>query len=238
MKNQENRIREYIGNVFNITDRESKKDKPMPTGGLRLFGFLLYNHFWTFVYLNFLWLLFSLLVVSIPAATVSMNRVCMKLVQTGNVFVFHEFFKEFKRSFGKSLGYCLTIIIIPVVVVLLIRMLVPYTMLWYYTLIALFFIVYAQLSIGYIVLAIFEDRVGVYVKNSLIIMLSNLKSAGLIAILTGIAIAGLIFFLPYSIPAILLGVPAIMSMGNCVIMKPVLEKYLYPEKIESTNNTN
>jgi uncharacterized membrane protein YesL len=78
-------------------------DKPVPTGGIRRYFFLLYTHFWKLVALNLIFLLFSLPLITLPAALCGMNRVWVKLIGEGNSFLWQDFFGEFKSSFVKSL---------------------------------------------------------------------------------------------------------------------------------------
>ena len=87
---------------FNAPPREDITEAP-PQRGLRRFFFLLKNHFWKLIALNALFLLFSWPVITIPAAICGMDRVCVKLVREGNVFLWDEFWKEFKSQLINSL---------------------------------------------------------------------------------------------------------------------------------------
>lgn len=79
--------------------------EPPPEKGIKRFGFLLTTHFWKLIQLNLLFVLFSLPVLTIPAAYCGMNRVLIKLVREGNCFLWYEFSKEFKANFLKSLPF-------------------------------------------------------------------------------------------------------------------------------------
>ncbi len=76
-----------------------------PERGIRRFGFLLWNHLWKLVTLNLVFLMFSIPVVTIPAAVCGVNRVLIKLVREGNCFIWDEFWKEFKANLFKSLPF-------------------------------------------------------------------------------------------------------------------------------------
>lgn len=78
-------------------------DLPLPNGGAKRFFFLLWNHFWTLVKLNFLMLLFSLPVVTIPAVLCAADRVAVQLARNGYVLLWEEFRDEFKSDFVKSI---------------------------------------------------------------------------------------------------------------------------------------
>jgi hypothetical protein len=98
---------------MSITDLIAKKrfapgpgvTGPPPENGIRRFWFLFTTHFWKLIELNLLFFLFSIPILTIPAAYCGMNRVLIKLVREGNCFLWHEFIKEFKANFAKSLPF-------------------------------------------------------------------------------------------------------------------------------------
>lgn len=79
--------------------------EPAPEKGIKRFLFLLAAHFWKLVSLNLLFLLFSIPVVTMPAALCGMNRVLIKLVREGNCFLWSDFIKEFRAELFKSLPF-------------------------------------------------------------------------------------------------------------------------------------
>lgn len=76
---------------------------PLPEGGFRRYTAVLGTNFWKLIELNFLLLLFSLPVVTLPAAVCGANRVCMLLIRNGYCFLWDDFWQEFRRSFKRSL---------------------------------------------------------------------------------------------------------------------------------------
>ena len=76
-----------------------------PEKGAKRFFFLLTTHPWKLVTLNLVFLMFSIPVVTIPAAVCGMSRVLIKLVREGNCFLWSEFIKEFKANLFKSLPF-------------------------------------------------------------------------------------------------------------------------------------
>lgn len=76
-----------------------------PEKGAKRFFFLLATHPWKLVTLNLMFLMFSIPVVTIPAAVCGVNRVLIKLVREGNCFLWSEFIKEFKANLFKSLPF-------------------------------------------------------------------------------------------------------------------------------------
>lgn len=79
--------------------------EPPPKKGIKRFFFILTTHFWKLIELNLLFILFSIPVLTIPAAYCGMNRVLIKLVREGNCFLWDDFIKEFKANLFKSLPF-------------------------------------------------------------------------------------------------------------------------------------
>ena len=89
--------------LFGSQNNRDGAGLPMPEGGIRRYLLLLTTHFWKLLGLNLLFLLFSLPVITLPAALCAMNRVCMLLIRNGYCFAWQDFRQEFRRSFLRSL---------------------------------------------------------------------------------------------------------------------------------------
>ena len=79
--------------------------QPPPAAGWRRFFFVLGTHFWKLVSLNLLFVVFSIPLVTIPAALCGINRVMIKLYREGNCFVWTEFIKEFRSNLWKAMPF-------------------------------------------------------------------------------------------------------------------------------------
>lgn len=79
--------------------------KPAPQSGAGLYFYLIKTYYWQFLWLNWVFLLSCIPVVTIPAALTAASRVYLKLVREGNVLFWLEYKTEFRRSFGKSLPF-------------------------------------------------------------------------------------------------------------------------------------
>lgn len=89
-------------NLRDLWNREGA-GKPAPSTGVAGYFYKIGAFFWRFVSLNWLFLLASLPIVTMPAALAAMDRVCIKLIRDRNVLLWAEFRDEFKASFKKSL---------------------------------------------------------------------------------------------------------------------------------------
>ncbi len=87
-----------------LTGRAARESgHPVPARGVRRYLYLLCTNFWKLIGLNLLFLLFSLPIVTLPAALCALNRVAVKLVRDGYCLLWLEFRDEFKCEFFKSL---------------------------------------------------------------------------------------------------------------------------------------
>ena len=77
--------------------------RPAPETGWPRMALMAATHFWRLVGANLLFVLFSLPVITIPAALCALNRVCVLIYRDGNLFLWYEFRREFRRCFLRSL---------------------------------------------------------------------------------------------------------------------------------------
>lgn len=83
--------------------RQKRLDLPAPQEGSRRFFYLLWTYIWKLVWLNVVFLVFCVPVITIPAAISAMDRALIVLVRDGNVLLWEEFRDEFRRDFRTSL---------------------------------------------------------------------------------------------------------------------------------------
>ncbi|SCB61074.1 Uncharacterized membrane protein YesL [Rhizobium aethiopicum] len=84
------------------------KDAPAKTG-LALFADILAREWWEMVKLNILFLLASLLVVTLPAALVAMARVSVALVEDRNTYLLRDFAEAFLRYLWRATAWGLAL---------------------------------------------------------------------------------------------------------------------------------
>ncbi|MBB4216469.1 putative membrane protein YesL [Rhizobium sp. BK212] len=84
------------------------KDAPKKTG-LALFAEILVREWWEMVKLNILFILASLLVVTLPAALVAMARVSVTFVEDRNTYLLRDFTEAFLRYFWRATAWGLVL---------------------------------------------------------------------------------------------------------------------------------
>lgn len=87
---------------FYRSDREGA-GRPLPRAGVLRLVLISGTHFWKLIGANLLFVVFSLPVVTLPAALCALNRVCLLIYREGNCFLWTDFFQKFRRSFWRSL---------------------------------------------------------------------------------------------------------------------------------------
>ena len=80
------------------------RGEPSPASGLKRAGYMALTHFWKLITANILFVIFSLPIITMPAALTALDRVCVFIFRDGNIFLWHEFWKEFRRSFVRVLA--------------------------------------------------------------------------------------------------------------------------------------
>lgn len=75
----------------------------MPESGTGRAAALFFAYFWKLVGANLLFVLFSLPIITMPAALCGLNRVCILIYRKGHCFLWPDFWEEFRRSFLRSL---------------------------------------------------------------------------------------------------------------------------------------
>ena len=76
---------------------------PMPEGGPARYFSLLFSNIWKLMGANVLFVLFSLPLITLPAALCALNRVCILIYKNGSCYLWQDFAGEFRGSFKRSL---------------------------------------------------------------------------------------------------------------------------------------
>ena len=205
---------------------------PMPEGGPARYFSLLFSNIWKLMGANVLFVLFSLPLVTLPAALCALNRVCILIYKNGSCYLWQDFVGEFRASFLRSL--------LPALLFLALLFAGYYFMslgltnaalpLWstIFWAIGIFFVL-AGLGWGgyfFVLVAMLEQENRNVLKNArLLCMISPGKA--LMAALTVIGGAALTAaFMPLSIFLVLLIIPAIVQYTVSYLVYELAEDYI------------
>lgn len=207
-------------------------NEPPPEKGILLFFFVLKNHFVKIVALNLLFILFSLPVITIPAALCAVNRVIIIVMRDGGCHLFSDFWKEFKGSFWRGL---LIGVLYAAAMVLLYMCALYYPVLvgsktvgiiMFAVSLALMLFFTVVITYAFVMCAWFNLKVFAIIKNSLLIaVISPLQSLIMLVAPIGLNVLMILLF-PKSIPLIITITIGLAQLIACVCAKTPFEKHL------------
>ncbi len=100
--------------IFENFEREGKgisKDAP-PKTGIRLFIDIISREFWTFIWLNLLFIFCSIPIVTIGASYSALNSVIIKMIKDKPVDLIYDFKKAFKKNIAQgTIAFFITAIV-------------------------------------------------------------------------------------------------------------------------------
>lgn len=212
----------------NTVEKEGSGDPP-PSGGVKLYLYLLHNHFWKLMKLNLLFVLFSLPVLTLPASLTAANRVCIKLVRDGNVFLWSEFWSEFKSSYAKSL--CIAL---PTVGLLFWSVALVVTggsggavgtvMLVVAAALAVFALLWS--AYAFVLLALLDIPTKAVVRNAFYLMFLGLPySLGVLLAQLVALVLGILLY-PFSILLLILILPALLMFTLCLLINTPAQRWI------------
>lgn len=79
-----------------------QKNTPPKTGLIKVFS-TIWREFWSLIKLNFLFILFCIPIITIPASITAMSKISYSMGKNKNFFLWNDFWNTFKKEFGKSL---------------------------------------------------------------------------------------------------------------------------------------
>ena len=195
---------------------------PVPQKGSKRVFYIFVTHFWKIVTLNLVFVLFSIPVVTIPAAICGMVKVLYTLYTEGTVDVYKDFIAEFRISFKKSIipgliglvglgggGFALDFYLqvggtfgtIGLVFTAAI-------MIW----------VWVFLNHLFYQIAVVDLPLGTLMKNARILSVGKVKQNFLLILVSGVILFLMVFFLPLSVIPSLFIVLAFCQLCSCAIL--------------------
>lgn len=207
------------------------KDTPEKTG-FALFVDTLIGEFWNLIKLNFLFLLFSIPIITIPASFAALTNVSMKIARQQHIFVFYDFKESFKKNWKQSslLG----------IIFLLLFSLITISLIFYSNAssnnnllyVPLFICIFINLLLAFSFIYSFPLLTTVKLslkdifKNSFLLSIISLKNT-LIAIALAIIIFSIsIFLLPFTIFIIFTLSFSLIAFANAFFSWPGIQQYV------------
>lgn len=213
-----------------------KKDREVPREGFRGYVNLYLTYFWQLIFVNLVFLLACIPVVTIPAAFTALNRVCIKLIHDRYTLVWLEFRDEFCRSFGRSFKIGLPFVPVFFLSYYLLSLGMtnggnPYGMLFSGVGLLVGLLGLAVFQYAFVLNAALDLPAWAILKNSRALTFLGLKyTIGILGITCFVDVA-MLFGFPISLVLLVLGVPTLVQfivccLGNIPMQKWIVEPYL------------
>lgn len=207
----------------------SSTHRPVPPdgGGWRRVWYVLTTHFFKLVKVNLLFILFSLPVVTVPAAATGLTAVVHMLYREGNCFIWDTFFREFRTEFPRRMLWGLLLPLLPAAGWLAGGLASEKTA----YLAAALLLILSLLIIGYWFpqMALLRLKSGQCFRNALILAFLEPKCS-LILLLLEISFSGLtIAAWPFSAPFLVLLFPALAQLLAAPAVSAVINARLVHE---------
>jgi len=220
--------------LFNQIHNKEGPGTPAPSVGVAGYFYKLITYFWQFLFLNCLFLLASLPIVTLPAALSAVNRVCIKMVREGSVLVWLEFRDEFKASFKKGLLMGLYFAVWLFAAYYLVSLGLtnwdnPFGVMFMAAGVVVFTIVAVWAAYAFVLLASLDLPVRQLLQNARALMFLGRKwtLAVFLVLLCGIGLS--VLFFPVSLVPLLAGGIALTQYTICwFVNKPMQESIIAP----------
>ena len=207
------------------------KDTPEKTG-FALFLETLIRELGSLIKLNFLFLLFSIPIITIPASFAALTNVSMKIARQQHVFVFSDFKESFKKNWKQSslLGIIFLLLFSLITISLIFYsnassnnnlLYVPLFICIFINLLLLFSFIYSFPLLTTVKLSLKDT-----LKNSFLLSIISLKNTLIAIVFTIIIFSVSIFLFPFTIFAILTLSFSLTAFINSFFSWPAIQQYV------------
>lgn len=225
-----------MGKLFGFLNREPKKgaEGASPRKGFGRFFFLLWTHFGKLIALNFLFIVFSLPLLTLPAAFCAMMRVLFVLSRDGNVFLWDEFWGEFKAELFRSIPMGLLFLLMLAGaacsgLIAYVNWGSVYGVLFGAIALALLLFELLLSSYGFLMLAMTKLTPSQALNNAWRLVIAGKWRSPAALLLMLLLWAAWALSLPYSFPVLLVCWIALAELAVCLTLAPVISRYAVAE---------
>ncbi len=218
---------------FNYNDEEPERELSFeelhPSGARKYFG-IFFRNFGKLIKLNFLFLLFCLPVITIPASIAAMNKISFLFVMEEGVFLFSDFFRSFKQEFVSSLKLsaigligCAPAVLIAVIYKESIKGSALITGLFGVSIIAaVFFLSYLLIALKMLPLVDIDFKA--LSKNSFILAFTKILINFAVIIVFSLLLALIVVFFPVSMIVIVFPFPSIINYFTTLLYYVIFKR--------------
>lgn len=211
------------------------KGEEAPRSGLGRIGYVLTSHFFQMIWANILWVLFSLPLVTLPAASVGLYAVLEDMFRKGYGDVWPTFIREFKESFLQRTLITTMLVLFPAVGWMLGSSMGELTA---YGLCAVLLVAVLMIHAWLIPQwAILNLKPWQALRNAAFLMALESGRNLLTLVIQLVFMGALVLFWPVSFLTLFFLGPALMDLLLISVVNPVLERRLTRETEEEEEGT-
>ena len=217
----------------------------IPKSGFRRMFYIIQIHYIKLIALNVLLVLFSIPIVTIPAANIALNRCIFDLYSFNSVDPFTDFLHAFKQAFKHSLLYILLMLGFALIIIVFLYLLFMPSSLAAFSSISFILAIIVALYLwnvmcyGFAMDAFIDLKPSSIIKNSGILAFVKLKSNFLLIIAPGLFYFIIGLFLPYFIGILFLfGFSFTALFIFTVVFEPIKHHVVEPYATAQKNKTN
>lgn len=201
------------------------EERRLPKNRAALYVFLIWTNIMDIFAANLLFLLFSIPVVTAPAALCALSRVMTVMIRNGACPVWREFIREFKESFWKGMALGAVWAAWMAASYGAGRLGAPFAAAMLPALLGTVSACYAfPMAAGFVL------RIRDIIKNSLLLLCGSPGNTLVLMLLCLLLYFIVAVLLPPSLPLMLLAGASAWQLAVCITVKPAFEKYLMREK--------
>lgn len=193
---------------------------------------LLIEKFWIIIKLNFLFIIFSIPIITLPASLGALNSLTMLIVQRKHVFIWSDFVSKFKENWKQSTICFLIFTSLMAFSVFCLNLYLNmsqinqlFIIFFFITLTIMFFLIMISLYV-YPLITTISLSIKNIIKNSILLSVVCIKTSLLGLIVFLFFILNFIAFFPFTLPLILIMGFSILSFINSFITFKCIDKYI------------
>ncbi|HCW53858.1 MAG TPA: hypothetical protein DG753_09000 [Clostridium sp.] len=193
---------------------------------------LLKEKFWTIIKLNFLFIIFSIPIITIPAALGALNSLTMRIVKREHIFIWSDFISKFKENWKQSTVCFLILTTFMIFSLFCLNLYFSisqinklFLILFFITLTIIFFLIMVSLYV-YPLLTTISLSTKDIIKNSALLSVVCIKNSLLGLIVFIFFILNFVAFFPFALPIALIIGFSLHSFINSFITFKCIDKYI------------
>lgn len=207
-------------------------EKAIPKVGIKRFIYVLKTDFFKIMILNLMFLLFSIPIITLPAAYCAMTKILCKLLREGSCFLWSDYVDEFKNSFVKSFLLGLIWGCIITTFLLVYNAYDIYDTLGYILNAGIVLILFLSKIVMYYAFAMVSMvnlKISKILKNSFYLLLTQYKYNIILLVIPNLLMFLCYYYFPLSIPILIFGAFSILQLLICTIVIIPISKFVLCE---------